>query len=213
MTVQKCPLCGQAALAEHKGTYRLEPPPNIPGGTIVIHDTSWLHCASCQEDILPVELEAAMNRQRYQRLGLLLPEEIRRIRAQTGLSTRDMSNLLDVPEETYRRWETGHSLPTEAGSALLRRVDQDASAEHLLRLGNYRELLELLAELRRCRERLGLSLARVMERSGMDKATLSRLENGRYENPTVETLTRYAAALGKRIKWSVEDLLPTQKES
>jgi hypothetical protein len=37
-------------------------------------------------------------------------------------------------------------------------------------------------------------------------AVVSRLENGKQDNPTVVTLMRYAAAIGKRFLWSYEDL-------
>lgn len=57
--------------------------------------------------------------------------------------------------------------------------------------------------LRAHRERAGLSLAAVAERSGIDQAALSRLENGR-GNPTVHTLTRYARAIGGRMAWGFE---------
>jgi DNA-binding XRE family transcriptional regulator len=53
--------------------------------------------------------------------------------------------------------------------------------------------------LRQRREQAGLSLGDVAERSGVDKASLSRLENGWYPNPTVNTLARYARAIGKRL--------------
>ena len=59
--------------------------------------------------------------------------------------------------------------------------------------------------LRQRREQAGLSLADVAERSGIDKASLSRLENGWYPNPTVNTLARYARALGKRLVLGLED--------
>ena len=58
-------------------------------------------------------------------------------------------------------------------------------------------------ELRAQRERAGLSLAAVAERSGIDQAALSRLENGR-GNPTVQTLARYARAIGGRMTWGFE---------
>ncbi len=60
--------------------------------------------------------------------------------------------------------------------------------------------------LRRERESLGLSLSDVAERAKIDKAALSRLENGQQLNPTVNTLARYARALGKRLTFGlVED--------
>ena len=64
----------------------------------------------------------------------------------------------------------------------------------------------IVFELKKAREAAGLSLADVAERSGIDKAALRRLENGVHDNPTVETLMRYAAALGKRLTWSLQDL-------
>lgn len=53
------------------------------------------------------------------------------------------------------------------------------------------------------RERRGLSLADVAAASGIGKASLSRLETGKAVNPTVDTLLRYAAAVGVRLDWSV----------
>lgn len=49
------------------------------------------------------------------------------------------------------------------------------------------------------RERLGLSLTEVAERTGIERPNLSRLENETEPNPTVATLNRYADALGKRL--------------
>jgi transcriptional regulator with XRE-family HTH domain len=59
-----------------------------------------------------------------------------------------------------------------------------------------REVGQAVTELRAERERLGLSLADVEERSGLRRSVLSRLENDRTANPTMLTLQRYAAALG-----------------
>ena len=60
-------------------------------------------------------------------------------------------------------------------------------------------------ELKKARERAGLSLSRLAELSGIDKAALSRLESGRHPNPTLDTLARYARAVGKRLVVSLED--------
>jgi ribosome-binding protein aMBF1 (putative translation factor) len=59
--------------------------------------------------------------------------------------------------------------------------------------------------LRRERERLGLSLADVAERAKIDKAALSRLENGQQLNPTLNTLARYARALGKSLTFGLTE--------
>jgi transcriptional regulator with XRE-family HTH domain len=55
------------------------------------------------------------------------------------------------------------------------------------------------AALRAERERQGLSLADINERTGIDRAALSRLENNEDANPTLATLERYAEAVGKKM--------------
>jgi predicted transcriptional regulator len=69
--------------------------------------------------------------------------------------------------------------------------------------GEYLELRAMLGTLKKHRERQGLSLTDVANRSGMDRAAISRLENGVYLNPTVDTLYRYAQAVGADIGFSV----------
>lgn len=70
----------------------------------------------------------------------------------------------------------------------------------------YEMLQDMLVGLRKKRREQGLSLDDVAELSGIDKAYLSRLENGKVINPTFETLYRYAAAIGP-IR-SIRDLAP-----
>lgn len=54
------------------------------------------------------------------------------------------------------------------------------------------------------RESLGISLQEVADRMGTDQANLHRLENSS-SNPTFATLHRYAEALGKRLRITLED--------
>ena len=72
-----------------------------------------------------------------------------------------------------------------------------------LPLGVYVGSRLLVKSLRPLREQANLSLANLSQRSGMDKAMLSRLENGRVPNPGIETLCRYLDALDKRIEWRI----------
>lgn len=67
------------------------------------------------------------------------------------------------------------------------------------------ELCEVMADLRAERERRGLSLADIADRTGLDRAMVSRLENGKIANPTLATLVRYAGALGKRVTLTLRD--------
>ena len=72
------------------------------------------------------------------------------------------------------------------------------------RQGDLMVLLSALAAIKQERQRQGLSLADISDRSGLDKAMLSRLENGKILNPTVATLWRYAEAVGMSLKLSAE---------
>jgi ribosome-binding protein aMBF1 (putative translation factor) len=76
----------------------------------------------------------------------------------------------------------------------------------VMTMGMYFDIQRALQALKGERERSGLSIADVAERSGLDRAVVSRLEHGRQDNPTVATLMRYAAAIGKRFLWTYADL-------
>ena len=65
---------------------------------------------------------------------------------------------------------------------------------------------EFIRSLRHARESAGLSLDEVASRSGIDKAQLSRLENGKVPDPRSSTLVRYARAIGKRLAMSLDDV-------
>ena len=81
--------------------------------------------------------------------------------------------------------------------------------DELVPHGQFMELRQLTVHLRQIRERQGLSLTDVSERSGMTRAAISRLENGLCTlNPTLDTLFRYATVLGVQIRLSVEECPP-----
>jgi putative zinc finger/helix-turn-helix YgiT family protein len=132
MTATKCPLCGNETLEHKHGEYRFEPPKNVPGGTMIIPGAAWDACSSCGEEILPDELTKAIEAERYRRLGLLTPTEIRQVRQKTGLSAVDMANLLGVGEKSYTRWENGRSLQNKSNDTLIRLLDKNADAFAIL---------------------------------------------------------------------------------
>lgn len=82
----------------------------------------------------------------------------------------------------------------------------------VMTMGMYFDVQKALQALKRERECCGLSIGDVAKRSGLDRAVVSRIENGKQDNPTVATLMRYAAAVGKRFLWSYDDL-PTKAAS
>lgn len=81
----------------------------------------------------------------------------------------------------------------------------ELTARHCQRLAALDQLAELLRQLKAAREERGLSLADLTELTGMDRSALSKLETGQRPNPTLETLVRYAEAVGKHLVVSLVD--------
>jgi DNA-binding XRE family transcriptional regulator len=81
----------------------------------------------------------------------------------------------------------------------------DLITRHHERMAALDQLQDLLGQLKATREAKGLSLADVADLTGMDRSALSKLETGQRPNPTVETLVRYAEAVGKRLVVSLTD--------
>lgn len=103
--------------------------------------------------------------------------------------------------------------PEEAArsSAIREQVDKELPeliARHHERMASLDRLQEVLMQLKAAREAKGLSLADLTELTGMDRSALSKLETGQRPNPTVETLVRYAEAVGKRLVVSLADTGP-----
>ena len=72
-------------------------------------------------------------------------------------------------------------------------------------LAEARAVGEVCSALREAREAQGFSLGDVERITGIDRSALSKLERGERPNVTFETLGRYAAALGKRLRVELED--------
>jgi DNA-binding XRE family transcriptional regulator len=81
----------------------------------------------------------------------------------------------------------------------------DLIERHHERIAALDQVDELLKQLKAAREEKGLSLSDLTEITGMDRSALSKLETGQRPNPTVETLVRYAEAVGKRLVVSLAD--------
>ena len=81
----------------------------------------------------------------------------------------------------------------------------DGGHEDFIRHGDLLMLHEIMAALKRERERQTLTMAQLSKMTGIDQAALSRLETGKNTNPTFETMNRIAGALGKTIACSLRD--------
>ncbi len=81
----------------------------------------------------------------------------------------------------------------------------DLIERHHERMAALDQFDELLKQLKAAREARGLSLSDLTELTGMDRSALSKLETGQRPNPTIETLVRYAEAVGKRLVVTLAD--------
>ncbi|HZF13905.1 MAG TPA: helix-turn-helix domain-containing protein [Thermoanaerobaculia bacterium] len=94
------------------------------------------------------------------------------------------------PEEAAKYREVREQVDDEL-PALIARHDE--------RLVTLDQLADLVQQLKAAREAKGLSLSDLTQLTGMDRSALSKLETGQRLNPTIETLVRYADAVGKRL--------------
>jgi len=106
-----------------------------------------------------------------------------------------------TPEERRRQHEIRERFQRERPG--LDELVASGDAPEAVSHGEYLDLRAMLAALKRHREQQGLSLADVAARSGMDRSAISRLENGVYVNPTLDTLYRYAEAIHAEIGFTV----------
>ena len=100
--------------------------------------------------------------------------------------------------EIDRAREAADAERPDVARRLMRDLRRDAAAGGV-------DIHFTLLTLKTLREHAGVSLTDLAAKAGMQKSSLSRLENGD-ANPTVRTLERVAAALGKRLVVRVEDL-------
>jgi hypothetical protein len=78
-------------------------------------------------------------------------------------------------------------------------------SRHRDRTATFEQLHHVLQQLKATRESQGLSLVDVTIRTGMEPSILFDLETEQGASPTMETLARYAEALGKRLQISLSD--------
>lgn len=107
-----------------------------------------------------------------------------------------------TPEEIERHNAIRERFQREKPS--LEQLIESGEYNEPLLMGEYLSIRQAIFALKQSRERAGLSLADVADRSGIDKAALSRIESGQHMNPTISTLCRYAHALGLRWTWRLE---------
>jgi HTH-type transcriptional regulator/antitoxin MqsA len=131
VTNQTCHECG------HEMVHDVRPMTIVYKGQSATFDMPGLYCTSCSEGILSGKdgaiYDQNLNRLKAQAEGLLLPEEIRRIRKSLRLTQADASAVLGGGPNAFHRYESGTGLPSQAISNLLRLLAADARGLEVLR--------------------------------------------------------------------------------
>ena len=76
------------------------------------------------------------------------------------------------------------------------------------KIAELESLDDVFRQLRESRAQRGLSLTDMRRLTGMDRSSISKLETGHRENCSVQTLVRYAHAVGKKLVVSLIDESP-----
>ena len=114
----------------------------------------------------------------------------------------------DMAKRKVKHVSRGRRLTkTEAAKYNRIRASIEAERPHIQsRIRGKLAIQEVFAELKCIRQAQGKSLSDMQELTGMDRSAISKLESGKRSNPSIETLVRYADALGKRVLVEVRDI-------
>jgi len=82
---------------------------------------------------------AEIDRVKARHMGLLSPEEIKALRFRLGVKQKEISELLQIGEKSWTRWETGREHPSRSINILIRALDDgkiDLNYLRSVRVGN-----------------------------------------------------------------------------
>jgi DNA-binding transcriptional regulator YiaG len=71
------------------------------------------------EIYLDTEATAMLDKVKARHMGLLTPDQIKALRKRLGLTQLQISELLQIGERTWTRWETGRERPSRSINVLL----------------------------------------------------------------------------------------------
>jgi predicted XRE-type DNA-binding protein len=114
------------------------------------------------------------------------------------MATQITRNRKLTPEEAAKYRKIREEIESEKPEII-------AKAQRARSEARRRQLTAIMQELKAAREANGLSLADIHDRTGIDRSAISKLENVTNENPTIDTLWRYAEVVGKRLQIQVLD--------
>ncbi len=120
--------------------------PNLDGDGIaetVPIDVEVYHDPETGEEVLTQDSVSLIEKTQARHMGLMSPEEIKHLRWRLDVTQQEISELLQVGEKTYSRWENGRSRPSRSMNLLLCALRDGCISVNYLR---FRRNPELKAE-------------------------------------------------------------------
>lgn len=118
----KCASCGQRSLVPETLDYPVELEHDGLRYSFVVPALQVSRCQQCGSIVLGDEANAAITAALRREAGLLAPADIQTQRAASGLTQAQLAELLQVPEWTVTRLESGGQVQTRALDRLMRIV-------------------------------------------------------------------------------------------
>ena len=110
-----CPLCGNADI-----TTSWKPDAFDYGTVELTVDVPVRRCDACDFDYLDDEAERLKHAAICRHLGVLSPDEIRRIRTKLDMTRAEFASITGIGEASLNRWENGLNIQTPAYDRYLR---------------------------------------------------------------------------------------------
>lgn len=123
----KCPICGNGFLEDVKSDYETFVKDSGREIRIIVNNLGRKRCSNCKEDFLDDEALDRIQKEKYRKLDLLTPEELKIIRAKLGYTQEEMAELLSVGEKSYFRWENGLSIQNKSIDRYIRLVFENSA--------------------------------------------------------------------------------------
>lgn len=123
---------------------------------------------------------------------------MKKIIARKTIGKIEMVQYEGEPAHRWHRLTAMTAAVKRANNKIRAMVKQDLQAMGYLPATN--TLAAIGEEIRQARKSAGLSIGRLAQQSGLEKASISRLESGKNPNPSLRTLSRLAKALNRELE-------------
>ena len=118
-----CPMCGDEGITSTWSPHEFDYGPEEASVSLQVQ-VPVRHCGACAFEYLDGEAERIKHGAVCTHLGVLKPDEIRRVREDQGMTRAAFAQLTGLGEASLNRWENGVSIQSHANDRYLRLLSQ-----------------------------------------------------------------------------------------